>query len=35
MGRTLRVDHVKDYKMPKEHEDQDEETKRLQNEGCY
>uniref|UniRef100_A0A336LTE9 CSON004118 protein n=1 Tax=Culicoides sonorensis TaxID=179676 RepID=A0A336LTE9_CULSO len=34
LGRALRVDHVAEYKVPKEHEKQDEETIRLQNEGC-
>lgn len=34
LGRSLRVDHVAEYKVPKEHEKQDEETIRLQNEGC-
>lgn len=34
MGRAIRVDHVAEYKVPKEHEKQDEETIRLQNEGC-
>lgn len=34
VGRSIRVDHVQEYKVPKEHEKQDEETKRLQDEGC-
>lgn len=34
LGRAVRVDHVAEYKVPKEHEKQDEETIRLQNEGC-
>ncbi|XP_002064974.3 RNA-binding motif protein, X-linked 2 [Drosophila willistoni] len=33
-GRTLRVDHVSDYKPPKENEKTDEETLRLYMEGC-
>ncbi|XP_063704511.1 RNA-binding motif protein, X-linked 2 [Culicoides brevitarsis] len=33
-GRSIRVDHVAEYKVPKENEKQDEETIRLQNEGC-
>jgi len=34
MDRTLRVDHVLDYKPPKENEKMDEETLRLYMEGC-
>ncbi|KAK3583695.1 hypothetical protein CHS0354_021445 [Potamilus streckersoni] len=34
LGRTIRVDHVENYKVPKEHGDEDEETKRLRMEGC-
>ncbi|XP_025832173.1 RNA-binding motif protein, X-linked 2-like isoform X2 [Agrilus planipennis] len=34
LGRTLRVDHVSDYKVPKEGKKTDEETKRLYSEGC-
>lgn len=34
VGRTIRVDHVENYKLPKEHEDMDDVTKRLQEEGC-
>ncbi|KAK5617739.1 hypothetical protein CRENBAI_000834 [Crenichthys baileyi] len=33
-GRTIRVDHVKDYRPPKDHEDIDDVTKRLREEGC-
>ncbi|XP_056010631.1 RNA-binding motif protein, X-linked 2-like [Ostrea edulis] len=32
LGRTIRVDHVEKYKVPKEHEDEDEMTKRLRME---
>lgn len=28
------MDHVNNYKPPKEHDDMDEETKQLQKEGC-
>lgn len=34
VGRTIRVDHVAEYKLPKDHEDMDDVTKRLQDEGC-
>ncbi|KAL7296929.1 RNA-binding motif protein, X-linked 2-like [Trichogramma pretiosum] len=35
LGRTIRVDHVKDYKPPKVGgKNQDEETKRIRTEGC-
>ncbi|XP_011207140.2 RNA-binding motif protein, X-linked 2 [Bactrocera dorsalis] len=34
LGRTIRVDHVADYKPPKENEKMDEETLRLYIEGC-
>jgi len=34
LDRTLRVDHVADYKPPKENEKMDEETLRLYMEGC-
>ncbi|GAB0096733.1 RNA-binding motif protein, X-linked 2 [Sergentomyia squamirostris] len=34
LGKTLRVDHVNNYKAPKENDKMDEETKRLQLEGC-
>ncbi|UYV68883.1 STK11 [Cordylochernes scorpioides] len=33
-NRTIRIDHVANYKMPKEFEDQDEITKKLQAKGC-
>lgn len=33
-GRTLRVDHVKDYRPPKDSEDIDDVTKMLREEGC-
>ncbi|MEQ2176577.1 hypothetical protein GOODEAATRI_029362, partial [Goodea atripinnis] len=33
-GRTIRVDHVKDYRPPKDHEDIDDVTKHLREEGC-
>lgn len=34
LGKSLRVDHVADYKVPKDHEDLDETTRRLRDEGC-
>lgn len=34
VGRIIRVDHVADYKLPKDHEDMDEVTKKLHGEGC-
>lgn len=34
MSRTIRVDHVSDYKPPKDNEKADEITRRLQMEGC-
>ncbi|XP_046559309.1 RNA-binding motif protein, X-linked 2-like [Haliotis rubra] len=34
LGRVIRVDHVENYKIPKEHGDEDEVTKRLREEGC-
>ncbi|XP_030377112.1 RNA-binding motif protein, X-linked 2 [Scaptodrosophila lebanonensis] len=34
MGRTMRVDHVADYKPPKDNAKLDEETLRLYMEGC-
>lgn len=34
LGKSLRVDHVSDYKPPKDDDRLDEETKRLQAEGC-
>uniref|UniRef100_A0A3Q1GKZ6 RNA-binding motif protein, X-linked 2 n=1 Tax=Acanthochromis polyacanthus TaxID=80966 RepID=A0A3Q1GKZ6_9TELE len=33
-GRTIRVDHVKDYRPPKDSEDIDDVTKRLREDGC-
>ncbi|XP_058059941.1 RNA-binding motif protein, X-linked 2 [Anopheles bellator] len=33
-GKTLRVDHVQDYKPPKENEKTDAETRQLYMEGC-
>lgn len=33
-GRTIRVDHVKNYRPPKDHEDIDDVTKRLREDGC-
>ncbi|KAI8519343.1 RNA-binding motif protein, X-linked 2 [Branchiostoma belcheri] len=32
-GRTIRVDHVASYRVPKEHEDEDEITKKIRQEG--
>lgn len=34
LTRTIRVDHVQDYKVPKEGKKTDEETKKLYAEGC-
>lgn len=34
LGRTIRVDHVQDYKPPKDSKKADEELVKLQNEGC-
>ncbi|XP_066593875.1 RNA-binding motif protein, X-linked 2-like [Prorops nasuta] len=34
LGRIIRVDHVANYKAPKENKNIDEETKRLRLEGC-
>lgn len=34
MNRTIRVDHVADYKVPKEHKNTEVETKKLYSEGC-
>ncbi|XP_014271754.1 RNA-binding motif protein, X-linked 2 [Halyomorpha halys] len=34
LGRTIRVDHVADYKTPKENQNFTEETKKLHEEGC-
>ncbi|UYV81878.1 RBMX2 [Cordylochernes scorpioides] len=33
-NRTMRIDHVANYKIPKEFEDQDEITKKLHAKGC-
>ncbi|NXS12460.1 RBMX2 protein, partial [Neodrepanis coruscans] len=33
-GRTIRVDHVANYRPPKESEDWDEVTRALHNKGC-
>lgn len=33
-GRTIRVDHVKDYRPPKDSEDIDDVTKQLREQGC-
>ena len=34
LGRIIRVDHVSDYKKPKETGEEDELTKQLRAEGC-
>lgn len=34
MGKSLRVDHVNDYKPPKDNEKIDSETRLLHEEGC-
>lgn len=34
LNRTIRVDHVNDYKVPKEGKKTDAETKKLYQEGC-
>jgi hypothetical protein len=34
LGRTIRVDHVADYKPPKDSDKLDEETRKLHAEGC-
>lgn len=34
LGRTIRVDHVANYKAPKDSKNIDEETRRLRKEGC-
>lgn len=34
LGKSLRVDHVANYKVPKDHEDYDDVTRRLHDEGC-
>ena len=33
-GRTLRVDHVSEYRKPKDDEELDETTQKLREEGC-
>ncbi|XP_037126627.1 RNA-binding motif protein, X-linked 2 [Syngnathus acus] len=33
-GRTIRVDHVRDYRPPKDHEDIDDVTRQLREQGC-
>ena len=33
LGRTLRVDHVEEYRKPKEHGDEDDITKKIRAEG--
>jgi RNA-binding motif protein, X-linked 2 len=34
LGRTIRVDHVQQYKVPKDSDKLDEVTRKLQQEGC-
>jgi len=34
LGRTVRVDHVKDYKPPKDNEKLDDLTRKIMSEGC-
>ncbi len=34
LGRTIRVNHVENYRMPKEHGDEDEVTMKLRETGC-
>lgn len=34
LNRILRVDHVQDYKIPKEFGDEDEITRLIRSEGC-
>ncbi|XP_014212434.1 RNA-binding motif protein, X-linked 2 [Copidosoma floridanum] len=34
LGRTIRVDHVKDYKPPKDSKKIDDDTRKLRMEGC-
>lgn len=34
LNRTIRVDHVSNYKVPKESKKTDDETKKLHQEGC-
>ena len=34
LGRVIRVDHVSNYKAPKDSKNIDEETRNLRKEGC-
>lgn len=34
LGKSLRVDHVQDYKPPKDNDDYDDITRKLHSEGC-
>ena len=34
LGRTIRVDHVQEYKIPKEHKNDDELVIKMREEGC-
>lgn len=34
LNRIIRVDHVADYKVPKDHKNIDSETRKIHNEGC-
>lgn len=34
LGKSLRVDHVSDYKPPKDNDKYDDETRQLHSEGC-
>lgn len=34
LGKSLRVDHVNDYKPPKDNDKLDDETRQLHQEGC-
>ncbi|XP_005109774.1 RNA-binding motif protein, X-linked 2 [Aplysia californica] len=34
LGRTIRVDHVKEYKVPKDHKNDDELVLKMREEGC-
>jgi RNA-binding motif protein, X-linked 2 len=34
LGRTIRVDHVQEYKIPKDSDKLDDVTRKLQQEGC-
>lgn len=34
LGKSLRVDHVNDYKPPKDNDKLDDETRQLHEEGC-